>query len=113
MIVTPLVGSSYYSSAAYVGKQLTFQTRIKNNGNVSLQVVANLTPPSGWGVNTQYNDCSSSLAVGSTCTFTWIFTPKVSGQTFVRVYARGNYTDSSGLSQRITRSPAFFFCVEP
>jgi LysM repeat protein len=113
MVVTPRVGSTFYAAAASVGKSLTFQTKVQNNGDVALQVVANLTPPSGWDVDDQYNDCPESLAVGGICTFTWVFTPRVSGQTYVRVYVRGLYTDFAGLSQRITKSPAYFFCVAP
>ncbi len=113
MVVTPLVGSSYYGAMAYVGTQLTFQTKVRNNGDVPLQIVANLTPPSGWEVNDQYNDCPTNLAAGSICTFTWIFIPQVSGLAYVRVYACGFYTDYYGNAQRITQSPAFFFDVEP
>jgi LysM repeat protein len=113
MIVTPRVGSSYYGSTAYVGTKLTFQTKVQNNGDVPLQVVANLTPPSDWDVNDKYNDCPTTLATGSMCTLTWVFTPRVSGQAYVRVYVRGLYTDSSGYTQRITQSPAFFFNVGP
>jgi hypothetical protein len=38
-----------------------------------------------------------------------LFTPQVSGQTFLRVYVRGNYADSN----RITGAPAFLFNVLP
>jgi hypothetical protein len=113
MTVTPHVGSSYYGSWAHVGTQLTFQTKVQNDGDVPLQVVANLTPPTDWDVNDNYNDCPTNLAVGSMCTFTWLFTPRVSGQVNVRVYVRGLYTDSYGNTQRITSSPAFFFNAEP
>jgi LysM repeat protein len=113
MSVAPHVGSNYYQSTAYVGTQLTFQVKVKNNGNVPLQVVANLTPPSDWDVNNQYNGCPENLAVGSICTFTWVFTPQVGGSIYVRVYVRGLYTDSSGNPQRITQSPAFLFIVDP
>ena len=108
--VAPHVGSSYYGATAQVGKQLNFETTIKNNGNVSLQIVANLTPPSDWDVIGQYDDCPDALAAGSMCTYTWIFIPRVGGQPYVRVYVRGLYVDSFGF-QRITKSPAFFFNV--
>ena len=113
MIVTPHVGSSYYSSTAYVGMKLTFQVRVRNNGDVPLKIVAALTPPTDWDVNEKYADCPDSLATGSVCTLTWVFTPHASEQTFVRVYARGLYTDFAGFAQRITQSPAFFFNVGP
>jgi LysM repeat protein len=113
MIVTPHVGGSYYSSTAYLGMKLTFQTRVRNNGNTPLQIVADLTPPTDWDVNEKYADCPDLLATGSTCSLTWVFTPHASGQAFVRVYVRGLYQDSYGYSQRITQSPAFFFNVGP
>jgi LysM repeat protein len=113
MIVTPHVGGNYYSSLSHVGAQLIFENRVKNNGNVPLQIVANLTPPADWDVNAQYDDCSDSLAAGSSCTLTWVFTPQDSGQAYVRVYVRGHYTDSAGDDQRVTGSPAFFFNVLP
>ena len=113
MIVTPHVGSNYYKATGYVGTQLSFQTKVQNNGDVPLQVFANLTPPPDWDVNEQYTDCPTALGIGSVCTLTWVFTPRVSGYVYVRVYARGLYTDSSGYSQRITQSPAFLFIVGP
>jgi hypothetical protein len=113
MIVTPHLGSSYYNATAYVGQNLNFQTKVVNDGNVALQIIGILTPPSGWELNSQYDDCPDYLAVGSTCTLTWVFVPQVSGQALVRVYVRGFYTDSYGYSQRITQSPGFFFNIVP
>jgi len=111
MIVTPRVGSSFYQATAYVGTQFTFQADVTNNGDVPLQVIADLTPPSGWDVNEEYNNCPDSLNVGNLCTFTWVFTPHNRGVVYVRVYAKGLYTDSNGDSQHTTKSPAFFFNV--
>ncbi len=111
MIVTPHAGSNYYSTTAYVGQNLNFQTKIENDGIVALQIVAILTPPSGWDINSQTDDCPDYLAVGSACTLSWLFVPRVSGQALIRVYVRGFYTDSSGSTQRITESPAFLFNI--
>jgi LysM repeat protein len=111
MIVTPRVGSSFYQATVYVGTNFTFQANVTNNGDVPLQVILNMTPPSGWGVNEEYNNCPDSLNVGNTCTYTWVFTPQNRGVVYVRLYARGLYTDSYGYSQRTTKSPAFFFNV--
>jgi hypothetical protein len=108
MYVTLMSGGSTYTSTVYTGKQLTFQAKVYNAGNVPLQIVTNLTAPTKWDINEQYNNCGT-LAVGSTCIFTWIFTPQVSGQVYLRVYVRGNYTDTN----RITGSPAFLFNVLP
>ena len=112
MIVTPMVGSSYFTSTSNVGTKITFQTKIKNNGDVTLKLTANLTPPEDWDVDAQYNDCPTNLGIGSTCTYTWVFTPRVSGYVWVRVYARGLYTDFNGNTQRITNSSAYLFEVE-
>jgi hypothetical protein len=112
MYVTLLSGGSTYTSTVYTGKQLTFQARVQNAGNVPLQIVANLAAPSNWDVNDQYNNCGT-LAVGSSCMFTWVFTPQVRGQVYLRVYIRGNYTDANGSANRITGSPAFLFNVLP
>lgn len=111
MIVTPHAGSNYYSTTAYIGQNLNFQTTVENDGIVALQIVAILTPPSGWDINYQTDDCPDYLAVGSACTLSWVFVPRVSGSYLVRVYVRGFYTDSNGASQRITASPAFLFNI--
>ncbi len=113
MIVTLQSGSSSYMSTTYAGTSLTFQALVNNVGNVPLQVIANLTAPANWDVNDKYNNCPTNLAVGSVCTFTWVFTPQVSGQVYLRVYVRGYYTDSTGNANRITQSPAFLFNVLP
>jgi hypothetical protein len=112
MYVWLVSGGSYYTSTVYTGKELTFQAIVQNSGNVPLQIVANLTVPSGWDVNDKYDNCGT-LAAGSPCTLTWVFTPQVSGQTYLRVYVRGNYTDSNGNTNRITGAPAFLFNVLP
>ena len=111
MIVTPHAGSSYGSTTAYVGQNLNFQTRVENDGIVALQIIAILTPPSGWDIASQTDDCPDYLAVGSACTLSWVFVPHLSGSYLVRVYVRGFYTDSAGASQRITESPAFLFNI--
>ena len=77
MYVSLLSGGSSYTSTVYTGKQLTFQAKVQNAGNVPLQIVANLTAPSNWDVNDKYDNCGT-LAVGSSCTLTWVFTPQVS-----------------------------------
>ena len=112
MYVTLLSGGSSYTSTVYTGRQLTFQAKVQNAGNVPLQIVANLTAPSNWDVNDKYDNCGD-LAVGSSCMLTWVFTPQISGQVYLRVYVRGNYTDSNGNANRITGSPAFLFNVLP
>ena len=112
MYVTPLSGGSTYTLTVYTGKQLTFQAKVQNVGNVPLEIVANLTPPANWDLNEKYDNCGT-LAVGSSCMLTWVFTPQVSGQVYLRVYVRGNYTDSNGNAKRITGSPAFLFNVLP
>jgi hypothetical protein len=114
MLVTLVSGNSTYSSTVYAQRPLTFQAYIKNTGNVPLQAVANLTVPSGWQVDEDvYSDCPDQLASGNTCIVTWKFTPLISGQIYLRVYARGYYTEASGSTNRITRSPAFIFNVQP
>jgi len=112
MYVTLMSGGSYYTSTVYIGSQFTFQANVQNTGNVPLQIVANLTTPDNWNLNEKYDNCGT-LAVGSSCTLTWLFTPMVGGQTYLRVYVRGNYTDSFGNANRITGSPAFLFNVLP
>ena len=111
MIVTPQVGGNFYQTAAYVGTQLTFLVNVTNNGDVPLQVILNLTPPSGWDINEEYNNCPDTLNVGNLCTYTWIFTPHDRGVVYMRVFAKGFYTDQFGTDQRVTKSPAFFFNV--
>jgi hypothetical protein len=75
-----LSNGSYYTSTVYTGNKITLQANVQNSGNVPLQIVANLTAPSGWDVNDKYDNCGT-LAAGSMCTLTWVFTPQVSGQT--------------------------------
>jgi LysM repeat protein len=111
MVVTPKVDGNFYQATAYVGTQFTFLTKVQNNGDVPLQVIANLTLPSDWDAYETSDDCPDALNVGATCTFTWALTPHDRGSVLVRVYARGFYTDPYGASQRITRSPAFIFNV--
>jgi hypothetical protein len=105
-------GGSSYSSTVYTGKQLTLQAKVQNSGNVPLQIVANLSVPSGWNLNDKYDNCGT-LAVSSSCTLTWLFTPQVSGQTYLRVFLRGNYTDSNGNANRVTAAPAILIIVLP
>jgi hypothetical protein len=112
MYVTLLSGGSTFTSTVYTGKQLNFQARVQNAGNVPLEIVANLTAPTNWSINEKYDNCGT-LAVGSSCMLTWVLTPQVSGQVYLRVYVRGNYTDSNGSANRITGSPAFLFNVLP
>jgi LysM repeat protein len=111
MVVTPQVGGNFFQAAVSAGTQFTFQTKVLNNGDVPLQVIANLTPPSDWE-DGNYNDCPGVLNVGAVCTFTWVFTPHNRGSILVRVYVRGFYTDPYGASQRVTNSPAFVFNVQ-
>jgi len=112
MYVTLLSGGSYYTSTVYTGRQLTLQTKVMNAGNVSLAITATLATPTGWTLNEKYDNCGT-LAVSSYCTLTWLFTPQASGQTYLRVYVRGNYTDANGNANRITGAPAFLFNVLP
>jgi len=114
MQVTLISGGSSYASTVYAGNSLIFRAEVKNTGNVPLQVTANLTVPQGWDVDQdKYSDCPENLAIQSTCTISWYFTPQAAGQVILRVYARGVYTTSSGASSRITQSPAFIFNVKP
>jgi hypothetical protein len=114
MQVTLMSGGSTYASTVYAGNSLIFRAGVKNTGNVPLQVTANLAVPQGWDVDQdKYSDCPENLAIQSTCTITWYFTPQAVGQVFLRVYARGGYTTSTGASNRITQSPAFIFNVQP
>jgi hypothetical protein len=106
--------SNYYSATVYADKALIFRANVKNTGKIDLQVVANLNVPQGWDVDQdEYNDCPTSLSPKDTCTISWYFTPQGSGQVYLRVYARGIYTDSAGNTQRITQSPVFIFNVQP
>lgn len=112
MYVTLWSGGSSYTSTVHTSNQLTFQAKVQNAGNVPLQIVANLTAPTNWDTNDKYDNCGT-LAVASSCTLTWVFTPQVAGQVYLRVYVRGNYTDASGNANRITGAPAFLFNVLP
>ena len=103
-------GGSSYTSTVYTGKQLTIQTKVQNTGNVPLQIVASLAAPTNWDINEKYDNCGT-LAVASSCTLTWVFTPQVAGQVYLRVFVRGNYTDASGNANRVTAAPAFLFNV--
>ncbi|HVM70188.1 MAG TPA: hypothetical protein VMT91_00400 [Anaerolineales bacterium] len=112
MVATLLSGGSTYTSTVYTGKVISFQANVKNVGNVPLQITATLTPPANWDVNDKYDNCGT-LAAGSSCTLTWLFTPQTAGQVYLRVYVRGSYTDANGNAARITGAPAFFFNVLP
>ena len=112
MIVTPRVGSRYFWSPVALNQNVTFQVDVKNNGNVFLQIVANLTPPPSWDATELSSNCTSGLGFGGTCTLTWILTPHAIGGGQVRVYVRGLYTDSTGNTNRITQSPAYFFVMQ-
>ena len=113
MQVTLMARNSTYTATVYIGVQYTFQATVQNTGNVPLvDVTANWDAPSGWNVNSKYDTCSSTLQSGSSCVFTWNFTPQVTGQVYARVYVRGHYTDASGNDNRITQSPAFIFDVK-
>ena len=45
MYVTLWSGGSSYTSTVYTGRQLTFQAKVQNAGNVPLDIVANLDGP--------------------------------------------------------------------
>jgi len=113
MAVELMSRGSYYTTTIDFGAQFTFQAKVKNTGNVPLEVVANLDVPQGWDLNERYTDCPNSLDPWGTCMFTWKFTPHVSGSVYLRVYTRGLYSDSSGNTNRITQSPAFLLNVRP
>ena len=115
MTVTLLSGNNTYASTVYVNKGLTFEAKIKNTGNVPLNVTANLTVPSNWDVDEdKYSECDAGpLAPKKSCLVIWKFTPQAAGQVTLRVYVRGNYTDSANNARRITSSPAFIFNVKP
>jgi LysM repeat protein len=111
IVVTPTAGGSYYQATLRVNQLLTFQARVRNNGDVPLQVVANLDTPAGWDLGEVYKDCPDVLHVGAVCTLSWEFTPRVPGSVLLRVYARGFYTDPYGSQQRVTDSPGFVINV--
>ncbi len=112
MSVTLTSWGNTFSTSVHTGVPLIFRAQVKNTGNVPLIVTANLTVPQNWDVDQdKYSDCPASLAVSKICTISWYFTPQAAGQVILRVYVRGGYTDSSGASNRITRSPAFIFNV--
>lgn len=111
MQVSLLSRGSYYTTWIDFGAQFTFQAKVQNTGNVTLQIIANLDTPQGWTLNQKYDNCPVSLALESTCTFTWVFTPYASGAYYLRVYTRGLYSDASGSSNRITQAPAFLLNV--
>jgi hypothetical protein len=118
MSVTLIVNDSENNSNSAtisVNQVLSFRAQVQNTSNIPLQVVANLSVPDGWGVSENpFSDCpkTEDLALNETCTISWKFNPKVSGQVILRVYVKGFYTDSAGNSQRIADSPAFIFNVE-
>jgi len=111
IVVTPYVGGAYYQATVQVNQPLTFQARVRNNGDVPLQVTANLDTPAGWDLGEVYKDCPDALHVGAVCTFSWEFTPRVTGSVLLRVYGRGFYTDPYGSQQRVTNSPGFVINV--
>jgi LysM repeat protein len=113
MIVTPRVGSHYYWSPVTLNTNVTFQTDVKNNGNVFLNIIAYLTPPPSWDSSELSSNCTTGLGPGGVCTLTWVLTPRAMGGAQVRVYVRGQYTDYTGNTARITGSPAFFFVMNP
>jgi LysM repeat protein len=107
MVVTPNIDNHFYQATVSFGAPFTFQAKVRNNGDVPLQVIANLTTPAGWDLNANFNDCPAALHVGAVCTFSWVFTPHARGSVLLRVYARGFYTDPYGATQRVTGSPGF------
>jgi LysM repeat protein len=113
LVANPHVGGNYYASTSSVGVQIPYQITVFNNGNTPLEITGSLTPPSGWDVDSVYDNCPDLLGAGRYCTLTWLFTPRVSGYAYIRVYVRGHYTDSYGYSGRVTGSPAFLFVVNP
>jgi LysM repeat protein len=112
MIVTPRVGTHYFWSPVTLNQNVTFQVDVKNNGNVFLQIVANLTPPPAWDSTELSSNCTAGLGTGGTCTLTWVLTPRTIGGGEVRVFVRGLYTDYTGNTNRVTQSPAFFFVMQ-
>ena len=82
-------GDSTYASTVYAGNSLIFRARVRNTGNIPLQIVANLDVPNGWDVDQdKFSDCPESLIVGNSCTISWYFTPQTSRQVYLRVYVR-------------------------
>jgi LysM repeat protein len=112
MVVTPRVGTHYFWSPVTLNQNVTFQVDVKNNGNVFLQIVANMTPPPAWDSTELSSNCTAGLGTGGTCTLTWVLTPRTLGGGQVRVYVRGLYTDYTGNTNRVTQSPAFFFVMQ-
>jgi len=112
MYATIWSGGSSYNSTVYTGKQLTLQVKVQNVGNVGLGITATMATPTGWTLDEKYDNCGT-LVVSSYCTLTWLFTPQAAGQTYVRAYVRGSYTDANGNANRITGAPAFLFIVLP
>jgi len=113
MTVTLISGNSTYAATVFVGKPLTITAQVKNTGNVPLRVTANDPTAPNWDLEDRSSDCPESLAVSKTCMLTWEFSPQVDGQVYLRVYARGYFTTSTGATSRITQSPAFIFNVKP
>jgi hypothetical protein len=109
-------GLSGFEATISVGTSLIFKAQVKNTSAIPLQVVANLAVPDGWDVDQNtFSDCptTESLDKNDSCIISWYFTPHGSGQVYLRVYARGIYTDSAGNSSRITDSPAYLINVVP
>ena len=109
--VAPSVGGRYFWTMASVGNEVDYLATVRNTGTIPVQVVANLTPPDGWEYVNNYNNCPDTLAVGSSCTYTWIFVPQVSGNVYIRIYVRGIYTDYYGNPARAIASSAYLFVV--
>lgn len=109
-------GTSGFEATISAGTSLIFKAQVQNTSNIPLQVVANLAVPDGWDVDqNMFSDCptNESLDHNESCTLSWYFTPHGSGQVYLRVYVRGIYTDSAGVGQRITDSPAYLIDVVP
>jgi hypothetical protein len=105
--------TSYYSATVYAGKQLILRAKVKNVGNVPLQVTANLTVPAGWGVTqNKFSDCPDSLGVRKSCTISWYFNPQTAGQVYLWVYVRA-FPVPTTAARRITQTPLFIFNVKP
>jgi hypothetical protein len=111
MTVAPHVGGSYYWTTATIGKSVTLQGQLRNNGDVPLQVSAYLETPEGFYLEDNYNNCPGTLAVAATCTYSWVFVPQQSGSFYLRVYGKGFYT-INGMTSHISNSSAFFFVVQ-
>jgi hypothetical protein len=117
MSVTLIANDLYtYSTTVSTNKVLIFRAQVENTSQIPLQVVANLSIPDGWGESeAPYSDCPDTATLGHkvTCTISWKFNPFVTGQVTLRVYVRGYYKDTAGLTQRITQSPGFIVNVVP